>query len=74
MAENQQGINTSRLARLYTLIGLVTAVFLFTSANVIKSDVLFSVAVFAIGSVALVTAIIGFLIAAASSFDTEESE
>jgi hypothetical protein len=64
------GLDTARLGRLLLLIGFVTAVSLLTSAQVLPSD-LFSVAVVAIGSVALVTAIIGFLIAAGATYDEQ---
>jgi putative effector of murein hydrolase LrgA (UPF0299 family) len=62
------GIDAGRLGRLLLLIGVVTAVSLLTSAQVLPSD-LFSIAVVAIGSIALVTAIIGFLIAVGATYD-----
>lgn len=65
MSGSGSGLNTSRLVRLLTLIAFVTAVFLLTAAQVL-SDALFSIAVVAVGSVALVTAILGFVIALAS--------
>jgi len=64
------GFDTGRLGRLLGLIGFVTAVSLLTSAQVLPSD-LFSIAVVAIGSVALVTAITGFLIAGAATYDEQ---
>ncbi|GEM_PF-1856570 len=59
-----------RLGRLLALISFVTAVSLLTSARVLPSA-LFSLAVVAIGSVAVVTAIIGFLIAGAAAYDEQ---
>jgi len=50
------------------LIGLVTAVFLLLSANRLGDDA-FKVGAVAIGSVALITAITGFLIAAGSALE-----
>lgn len=61
----EPSLDVPRLARVLGLIGFVTAVSLLTSASVLP-DRLFSIAVVAVGSVALVTAIIGFLIAGAS--------
>ena len=51
-----------------TLIVFVTAVFLFLAANRFEGE-LFQVSVVAVGTVALVTAITGFLIASAETFD-----
>jgi hypothetical protein len=62
------GLDTGRLARLFTLIAAVTAVSLLTSAQVL-TGALFSIAVVAVGSVALVTAITGFLISLGASYD-----
>ncbi len=64
------GFDTGRLGRLLALIGFVTAVSLLTSAQILPSE-LFSIAVVAIGSVALVTAITGFLIAGAATYDEQ---
>ncbi|WP_418284516.1 hypothetical protein [Halorubrum sp. DTA46] len=64
------GIDTGRFGRLLALIGFVTAVSLLTSARILP-DALFSVAVVAIGSIALITAIVGFLIAGAAVFDSQ---
>jgi len=66
----EEGLDIARLGRLLVLIGFVTAVSLLTSARVLPGD-LFSVAVVAIGSIALVTAIIGFLIAAGATYDEQ---
>ena len=63
-------IDAARLGRLLPLIGLVTAVSLLTSAQIFPSD-LFSIAVVAIGSIALVTGMIGFLIAAGATYDDQ---
>jgi len=63
--------DTARLGRILALIGFVSGVFLFTANEVFESR-LFSIAVVAIGSVALVTAIIGALIAAAGFEGAEE--
>jgi hypothetical protein len=67
---SESGLNVARFGRLITLIGFVTAVSLLTSARVLPGD-LFSVAVVAIGSIALVTAITGFLIAAGQTYDEQ---
>ena len=67
---SDSGIDTGRFGRLLLLIGFVTAVSLLMSARVLPGD-LFSVAVVAIGSIALVTAIIGFLIAAGATYDDQ---
>lgn len=65
MSASGSGFDTPRFARLLALIGFVTAVFLLTAAQVL-ADALFSIAVVAVGSVALVTAILAFVIALAS--------
>ncbi|SDR16333.1 hypothetical protein [Natronobacterium texcoconense] len=65
------GLDTGRLARLLTLIAAVTAVSLLTAGQVL-SGALVSIAIVAIGSVALVTAMTGFLIALGSSYDAAE--
>ena len=62
------GLDTGRLARLITLIAAVTAVSLLTAGQVLPSE-LASIGVVAIGSIALVTAMTGFLIALGSSYD-----
>jgi len=72
LMSSDNGIDAARLGRLLLLIGFVTAVSLLTSAQVLPND-LFSVAVVAIGSIALVTAIIGFLIAAGATYDDQIS-
>ena len=60
------GLDVGRLARLLGLIAFVTAVFLILAGQQL-SGVLFSIAVVAIGGVAMVTAITGALIALATS-------
>ncbi len=73
MSDESTGVDVGRFARLLTLIAGVTAVSLFTSANVLPSDAV-SVAVVAIGAVALVTAMTGFLIAVGSTYDESMRE
>ena len=70
-AEDRSGIVGSRFGRLLALIAAVTAVSLLTSAQVLSGAV-FPVAVVAVGSIALVTAIIGFLIALGTSYDESQ--
>ncbi|ARS90670.1 hypothetical protein [Natrarchaeobaculum aegyptiacum] len=65
------GIDTGRFGRLLTLVAAVTAISLLTSAQVLTGSI-FSVAVVAIGAIAVVTAIVGFLIALGSSYDDAE--
>lgn len=60
--------DVGRFARLLTLIAVVTTVSLLTSASVLPSEVQ-SVGFVAIGSVALVTAMLSFMIAAAAVLD-----
>ena len=64
-------IDVGRLGRLLTLIGFVTAVSLLTSAEVLGAE-LFPVAVVAIGTISLITAIIGMLIAFSSAYESAE--
>ncbi|ELY85864.1 hypothetical protein [Natrinema altunense] len=65
------GLETGRLARLLTLIAAVTAVSLLVSGQVLSGAVA-SIGAVAIGVVALVTAMVGFLIAMGSSYDAAE--
>jgi hypothetical protein len=65
---NEPGFDTGRFGRTLVLIGFVTAVFLLLSANRLGDD-LFKIGAVAIGAVGLITAIVGFLIAAGSAFD-----
>jgi uncharacterized membrane protein len=64
----EPGVDTGRLARTMTLIALVTAVFLWVLAERLSGQLL-QVGVAAVGAVAVVTAITGFLIAAGAYFD-----
>jgi hypothetical protein len=66
MSEARSGLDVGRLGRLLALIGFVSAVFLLTS-GVVLSGVLYQIGVVVIGSVALVTAIVGFLVAASET-------
>lgn len=68
---SDDGFDTGRFGRLLGLIAAVTAVALLTSAQALSGTVL-SVTVIAIGVVALVTAIVGFLIALGASYDEAE--
>ena len=68
MNGESRGFDASRFWRSLALIAFVTSVFLLTGAGTLPG-VLFQVAVVAIGGVALVTAIIGFLIAALSGLE-----
>lgn len=63
------GVDWARIGRVWVLIGLVTAILLFTAATRAPGEV-FATAVVGIGGVALVTAITGFLIGAASGLET----
>ena len=63
-----QGIDLGRFGRTLALIGFVTAVFLILSADRLSGD-LFRIGAVAIGAVAFVTAMVGFLIAAGSAYD-----
>ncbi|SEP81109.1 hypothetical protein [Natrinema salaciae] len=69
--KNYHGLDTGRLGRLVTLIAGVTAASLLVSGEVL-SGTLASIGAVAIGVVALVTAMVGFLIAMGSSFDAAE--
>jgi ABC-type enterobactin transport system permease subunit len=65
---DQLGINTGRFGRVLALVGFVTTVFLLlTQARF--SGTTFRIGVVAIGTIAFITAITGFLIAAGSAFD-----
>ena len=69
--EPDEGFDTGRFGRLLTLIAAVTAVSLLTSAQAL-SGALFSIAVVAVGAVALVTAMVGFLIALGASYEAAQ--
>lgn len=66
--ETDAGIDMGRLGRTLALIGFVTAVFMLLTANRLGGD-LVQVGFVAIGTVAFITAIVGFFIAAGSAFD-----
>ncbi|PCR92576.1 hypothetical protein CP557_02380 [Natrinema ejinorense] len=66
-----RGLDTGRLARLLGLIAAVTAVSLLVSGQVLSGTVA-SIGAVAIGVIALVTAMVGFLIAMGSSYDAAE--
>lgn len=65
---DSDGFDTGRFGRLLALVAAVTAVSLLTSAQVLPGSV-FPIAIVAVGAVAVVTAIIGFLIALGASYD-----
>lgn len=65
---SEPGIDVGRLGRTLVLIGFVTTVFLFLIANRLSGDT-FRIGVVAIGTVAMITAIIGFLIAVSSAVE-----
>lgn len=68
---SEEGLDTGRFGRLLGLIAAVTAVSLLTSAQVLGGDLL-PIAIVAVGAIALVTAIIGFLIALGASYDESQ--
>ena len=63
------GFDTGRFARLVALIAFVTALFVLTAAETLEGQIL-QIGVFAIGIVSIITAMIGFLIAAGSAYET----
>ncbi len=65
---SEPGFDVARFGRTLLLIGFVTAVFLMLTANRLEDEV-FQIGVFAIGTVAFITAMVGFLIAAGSAVD-----
>ncbi|MFP8955113.1 hypothetical protein ACLI4Y_00145 [Natrialbaceae archaeon A-CW3] len=68
-----EGFDTGRFGRLVTLIAAVTAIALLTSAQVLSGAVL-SLAVVAVGAIAIVTAIVGFLIALGAAYDDAQRQ
>ena len=64
------GYDTGRLARLLVLISFVTGVSMVTSAQTLDGR-LFHISVFAIGAIAVLTAMTGVLIAGVSAYDEE---
>lgn len=71
--EAVDGFNTGRFGRLLALVAAVTAIALLTSAQVLPGAV-FQIAIVAVGSIAVVTAIIGFLIALGASYDESQRQ
>ena len=69
--ESGDGFDTGRFGRLLGLISAVTAVSLLTSAQTLSGTVL-SVGVVAVGAIAVMTTIVGFMIALSSSYDESE--
>ncbi len=70
-SDDVDGFDAGRFGRLLGLIAAVTAISLLTSAQVLSGAIL-SVAVVAVGAIALVTAIIGFLIALGAAYDESQ--
>ncbi|PSQ38900.1 hypothetical protein BRD13_05365 [Halobacteriales archaeon SW_5_70_135] len=66
----ERSLPLGRFGRLVTLTASVTAVFLFVARQALD-DELFQVAVVVIGSVAVVTAISGFLVATVVTLERE---
>lgn len=62
------GLDIARFGRTLILIAFVTGVFLFLSAERLDGE-LFGILAVAIGVVALITAQVGFLIAAGTAWD-----
>jgi hypothetical protein len=67
------GFDAGRFGRLLGLIAFVSAVFVITSAEALEGDI-FRLSVFAIGAVAIGTAMIGFLIAAGAAWEQPREE
>lgn len=65
------GFDTGRFGRLLALIAIVTAIALFTSSQRLDGQ-LFQLAAVSIGGVAVITAMIGVLIAMSAAFDASE--
>lgn len=62
------GVDVGRLFRTLTLVAFVTAVFIVIASQRLEG-VLFRIGMLAIGAVAFITAITGFLIAASQYYD-----
>ena len=71
--DSAAGLDTGRFGRLLALVAAVTAVALLTSAQVLPGTVV-PIAIVAVGSIAVVTAIIGFLIALGASYDESQRQ
>ena len=67
-SETDSGIHVGRFVRILTLIGFVTAVFMMLTANRLDSPAA-DIGLFAVGVVALITVMVGFLIAAGNLYD-----
>lgn len=65
-----EGLDTARLGRLLVLIVFVSAISTMTSAQTLDGEI-FQISVFAIGAIALLTAMTGVLISAAAVYDGE---
>jgi len=65
---NEPSFDVGRAARVLTLIAFVTAVFLLTASWQLEGTT-FQIGAVAIGAVAVVTAITGFLIAGGAAYD-----
>ncbi len=65
---SEPGIDVGRFGRTLVLIGFVTTVFLFLITDRLSGDTL-RIGIVAVGTMALITAITGFLIAAGSAVD-----
>lgn len=70
---DREGFDTGRFARLFTLIAAVTVVSLLTSAQVLGGALL-GAAVVGFGTIALFTAMTGFLISLGSSYDAAQAQ
>lgn len=68
-----RGFDVGRFGRLLVLIGAVSAISLLTSAQAL-SGIVFSTAVVVVGTVALITALVGFLIALGASYDETQGQ
>ena len=70
-SEKRDGFDTGRFGRLLGLIGVVTGVSLLISAQVLGGALL-SIAIVAVGTIGLITAMVGFLIALGASYDESQ--
>jgi hypothetical protein len=68
VANEAGGIDFGRFGRTLALISAVTGVFIMLTVNRLDSPIA-EIGLFAVGAVALFTAMIGFLIAAGSMYD-----
>lgn len=71
--DTDDGLDSGRFGRLLALIAAVTAVSMLTSAQVLSGPIL-SIGVVAIGAIAVVTAIVGFLIALGAAYDESQQQ